>query len=379
MEFINRRKSRQIQVGRVAVGGDAPVSVQSMTNTDTRDVPSTLNQIKQLYMAGCEIVRVAVMDSEAATSLAAIVAQSPLPVIADIHFDYRLALQSIAAGVHGLRLNPGNIGQKNQVREIVSAAKEKSIPIRIGVNAGSLDKALVQKYGGITPQAMVESAFRHLRLLEECEYDQIKISLKASEVPLMIQAYRLLAGQVDYPLHLGVTEAGTVMRGAVKSAVGIGILLAEGIGDTIRVSLTGDPIMEVGVGYDILRSLGLRTRGVEMISCPTCGRCQIDLIPIAEEVEKKLAHITTPLRVAVMGCAVNGPGEAKGADLGIAGGKGFALLFRQGQVVARLEQQDIIQALVTEAEALAREREEAGILEGNQSIGPDIARNSFGG
>jgi len=329
-----------------------------MTNTDTRDVEETLAQIKRLAVAGCQVVRVAVPDFQAAQALADIVKHSPLPVIADIHFDYRLALESIKNGVHGLRINPGNIGAPWKIREVVNAAKEREIPIRIGVNAGSLEKDLLAKYGGPTAQALVESARRHVDLLEQQGYDKIKISLKSSQVPLMIEAYRLIAEQVDYPLHIGVTEAGTVRSGVIKSAIGIGTLLAEGIGDTLRVSLTGDPVAEIPVALEILRVLGLRQQGVDLVSCPTCGRTEVDLAELAQAVEEEIAKLPPlhrPLRIAVMGCAVNGPGEAREADVGIAGGKGMGLLFRKGKIIAKLREEELIPALLAEIRKIVNE------------------------
>ncbi|MBE3587088.1 MAG: flavodoxin-dependent (E)-4-hydroxy-3-methylbut-2-enyl-diphosphate synthase [Thermoanaerobacteraceae bacterium] len=349
---MQRRKTRAVFVGGVQVGGDAPVSVQSMTNTDTRDVPATVAQIKRLARAGCEIVRVAVPDARAAGALEEIKGQSPIPIIADIHFDHRLALDALAAGVDGLRINPGNIGGPDRVALVVEAARSRKVPIRIGVNAGSLEKDLLARYGGPTARAMVDSALRHIRLLEEMDYREIKVSLKASDVPLMMEAYRLLAAEVDYPFHVGVTEAGTVRSGTIKSAVGIGALLAQGIGDTIRVSLTGDPVEEVRVGYEILKALGLRRRGIELISCPTCGRTQVDLENIALMVEDRLQWVEKPLKVAVMGCAVNGPGEASHADVGIACGKGGGLLFRSGVVVRRVPEAGLVDALVREVEKM---------------------------
>jgi len=319
-----------------------------MTNTDTRDAAATIKQINELAAEGCEIVRVAVPDWEAAGALPVIVKNISIPLVADIHFDYRLALEAIKAGVDGLRINPGNIGGRNRVEAVAAAARERGIPIRIGVNAGSLEKRLLEKYGGVTPLAMVESALNHIKILEDLNFDNIKVSLKASNLRLMIEAYRLLSEKVDYPLHVGVTEAGTLCYGTVKSALGIGILLNEGIGDTIRVSLTGHPRHEVRVGYDILKALGLRRRGVEVISCPTCGRTQIDLIRIAEEVEERLRRLDKPLKVAVMGCAVNGPGEAREADVGIAGGKGEGLLFRKGRVIRKVPQDRLVDELIKE-------------------------------
>ncbi len=347
-----RRKTRPIFIGKVQVGGGAPVSVQSMTKTDTRDAVATIEQIKQLALDDCEIIRVAVPDREAAAALPAILKEASIPLVADIHFDHLLALEAIKAGVAGLRINPGNIGSRHKVEVVVKAASEKGIPLRIGVNAGSLEKELVVRYGGITAEAMAESALRHVAILEKLNFYNIKISLKSSNVPLMLDAYRLLAAQVDYPFHIGVTEAGTLRSGTVKSAVGIGILLNEGIGDTIRVSLTGNPEHEVRVGYEILKSLGLRRRGVELISCPTCGRTRIDLIRIAGEVEERLQGLDRPLKVAVMGCVVNGPGEAREADVGIAGGKGTGLIFRKGVIVRRVPEDRLVDELLKEIETL---------------------------
>lgn len=348
-----RRESRKIKIGSVEVGGAAPVSVQSMCNTDTRDVESTCVQITALAEAGCEIVRCAVPDEDAARALETICRQISIPLIADIHFNYKLALMSIDAGVDGLRLNPGNIGERWKVEEVVKACAERSVPIRIGVNAGSLEKELLEKYGRATADAMVESALGHIRILEDLNFRELKVSLKASDVRRTVEAYRLLAGQVDYPLHLGITEAGTTWSGTIKSAAGIGSLLFDGIGDTIRVSLTGDPVEEVRVGWEILKSLELRERGPVFISCPTCGRCQIDLIDVATDVERRLQNLPVPITIAVMGCVVNGPGEAKEADLGIAGGKGQGLLFRKGEVVRKVPQAELADALVAEAIKLA--------------------------
>ncbi len=348
---IQRRPTKPIWVGDVQVGSGAPVSVQSMTKTDTRDAQATIAQIQELTAAGCQIVRVAVPDDEAACQLPAIKAAISIPLIADIHFDYRLALAACEAGVDWLRLNPGNIGSAERVRAVVAQAKQARIPIRIGVNAGSLEKDLLQKYGHPGPRALVDSALRHVRLLEKEGFEQIKISLKASNVLTCIQAYRLLSQEVDYPLHLGITEAGTIFSGSIKSAVGLGVLLAEGIGDTLRVSLTAPPVEEVRVGLEILKSLHLR-QGIEFISCPTCGRCQIDLAPIARQVERALSHIKEPLRVAVMGCAVNGPGEAKLADVGIAGGKGEALLFKHGEVIGKVPEEKLAEVLIATVEEM---------------------------
>jgi (E)-4-hydroxy-3-methylbut-2-enyl-diphosphate synthase len=350
-----KKATRQIQVGNVKIGGGAPCSVQSMCNTDTRDVAATVAQIEALTAAGCEVVRCAVPDMEAAEALGKIKAASPIPVIADIHFDYRLALTVLAGGIDGLRLNPGNIGEKWKVAEVVQAARDRLVPIRIGVNAGSLEQNLLAKYGHPTAEAMVESALGHVRILEELGYEQIKISLKASDVMKTVAAYRLLSDAVDYPLHIGITEAGTIFSGTIKSSVGLGILLADGIGDTLRVSLTGDPVDEVRVGYEILKALDLRRHGINFVSCPTCGRCQINLIGVAEEVERRLRAIDAPLTVAVMGCVVNGPGEAREADVGIAGGKGEGLLFRHGEIVRKVPESEMADALVAEVEKLARQ------------------------
>lgn len=343
---------KQIKVGKVLIGGGAPVSVQSMTNTDTRDVEATLQQIEALARARCEIVRVAVPDEQAAEALRQICQHSPLPIIADIHFDYRLALKALAGGVDGLRINPGNIGSEKRVKEVVAAARERQVPIRIGVNAGSLEKDILDRYGHPSAEAMVESALRHVVLLEKLGYEEIKISLKTSQVPILLQAYRMLAQKVPYPLHIGVTEAGTLIRGMIKSSVGLGILLAERIGDTMRVSLTADPVYEVRTAWQILQSLNLRQAGPELISCPTCGRCQVDLIKLAEEVDQVLAEIERPIKVAVMGCAVNGPGEAREADIGIAGGKGAGLLFRKGQIIRKVPENQLLTALLEEIRRL---------------------------
>jgi (E)-4-hydroxy-3-methylbut-2-enyl-diphosphate synthase len=352
-----KKTTRQIQVGNVKIGGGAPCSVQSMTSTDTRDVAATLAQIGRLAESGCELVRCAVLDMDAARALGQVKQQSPIPVIADIHFDYKLALTVLEGGIDGLRLNPGNIGERWKVEEVVKAARERLVPIRIGVNAGSLEKELLQKHGHPTAAAMVESALGHVRILEEIGYDQIKISLKASDVMKTVEAYRLLSDAVDYPLHIGITEAGTVFSGTIKSSVGLGILLADGIGDTMRVSLTSDPVDEIRVGFEILKSLGLRKRGVNFVSCPTCGRCQINLIGVAEEVEKRLRGIDSPLTVAVMGCVVNGPGEAREADVGIAGGKGEGLLFRNGEIVRKVKEDEMADALVAEVNKIVRGEE----------------------
>ena len=352
-----RRKSKVINVGNVPIGGSNPVVVQSMTNTDTRDISSTVKQINSLTDSGCEVIRLAVIDNEAALAIKEIKAKITIPLVADIHFDYRLALQSIASGADGLRLNPGNIGNIDAIKKVVAGAKERSMPIRVGVNSGSLEKDILEKYGKPTAAALVESALRHVRILENLNHDIIKISIKSSDVKLMVEGYRILAKEVEYPLHLGVTEAGTVLRGTVKSAVGLGILLSEGIGDTIRVSLTGPPETEVFVGYEILSALGLRKRGMELISCPTCGRCQIDLIAMAEEVERRLAWVDKPIKVAVMGCPVNGPGEAKHCDVGIAGGNEKGLVFRKGEIVANAPQEKLVDILEEEIKKMLREED----------------------
>lgn len=347
---INRKLTRQIHIGNVAIGGGAPISVQSMTNTKTNDTKSTLDQINLLHSAGCDIVRLAVPDMESAKNLGNIIKQSPVPLVADIHFDYRLALEAINQGISALRINPGNIGGKDNVRAVVEKAKESHIPIRIGVNAGSLDKALLEKFGHVNAEALVESAMQHVEILEALDFHDIKISLKAHDVPMTIEAYELMSQRVDYPLHLGITEAGTPKSGIIKSAVGIGSLLAEGIGDTIRVSLTGDPAVEVKVANEILKSLGLREYGPTLISCPTCGRTSIDLPAIASEVENRLKNINAPIKVAVMGCVVNGPGEAKEADVGIAGGKGEGLIFRKGEIIRKVPEAILVNELFKEIE-----------------------------
>lgn len=351
-----RKQTRAIYVGNVKIGDNAPISVQSMTNTKTTDTEATVAQIKALQEAGCDIVRIAVPDMAAAKNIHNIKENSPVPLIADIHFDYRLAIEAIDQGIDGLRLNPGNIGGQDRVKAVVEKARVKNIPIRIGVNAGSLDKRLLAKYGGVTAEALVESALEHVRLLEAEDYYNIKISLKAHDVPLTLAAYRLMSEEVDYPLHLGITEAGTVNTGIIKSSVGIGALLAEGIGDTFRISLTGDPVNEVKVANEILKALNLKEYGPTLISCPTCGRCNIDLAGIAEKVEARLAAVKEPIKVAVMGCVVNGPGEAKDADIGIAGGKGEGLVFRKGEVINKVAEHELIDALFTELDNLIKEK-----------------------
>ena len=338
--------SRQIHVGKVAIGGGAPVSIQSMTNTPTHDVEATLRQIRELATAGCEIVRVAVPDERAARAIGALKAGSPVPLVADIHFDYRLALISAEQGIDKIRINPGNIGGADRVEAVAKACKERGIPIRIGVNGGSLEKELLEKYGGPTPEAMVESALGHISLLEQFGFEDICVSLKTSSVPTTMQAYQLMAQRYDYPLHLGVTEAGTPTMGILKSAAGIGGLLALGIGDTLRLTLTADPVDEVKAARQLLKAIGLRKEGPELIACPTCGRTQIDLIPMAQQVEKLLESVDKPITVAVMGCVVNGPGEARHADVGLAGGKGEGVLFKHGQIVAKVPEDQLVPELM---------------------------------
>ncbi len=354
--MFERKNTRQIHIGNVAIGGGAPISVQSMCNTKTTDTKATVAQIKALQNAGCDIVRVAVPDMEAAQNLGNIIKEINIPLVADIHFDYKLALEAIKQGISALRLNPGNIGGEEKVRAVVKAAKEAHIPIRIGVNAGSLDKKILAKYGEVTPEALVESAMQHVKILEDLDFHDLKISLKAHDVPLTLAAYRLMSKTVDYPLHLGITEAGTVNTGIIKSAVGIGALLAEGIGDTFRISLTGDPVVEVKVANEILKSLGLKEYGPTLVACPTCGRTSIDLPAIAEQVEKKLAGIKDPIDVAVMGCVVNGPGEARGADVGIAGGNGEGLIFRKGEIIRKVPEENLVEELFNEIDAILEER-----------------------
>ena len=349
---MDRKLTRKVKVGKVYVGGDAPVTIQSMTNTDTRDVEATLKQIRELYNAGCEIIRCTVPDLEAAEAIKEIVKQSPIPVVADIHFDYRLALKCVENGISAIRINPGNIGSVDRVKAVTEACKAKNIPIRIGVNSGSLEKDILERDGKPTAKGLVESALRHVKILEELDFHDIVISIKSSDVKMMIDAYRLMSEKVDYPLHLGVTESGTPFRGTIKSSIGIGTLLAEGIGDTIRVSLTSDPIEEIKVAKEMLKALGLREGGLEFVSCPTCGRTQIKLIEIANEVERRLEGINKDIKVAVMGCIVNGPGEAKEADIGIAGGKGEGIIFKKGEVIKKCKEEDLIEELMKEIELL---------------------------
>ncbi len=351
-----RRKTREIRIGNVRVGGDAPIPVQSMTCTATADVNATVAQIKALEEAGCEIVRVAVPDDEAAKAIAEIKRSISIPLVADIHFDWRLALTSLEGGVDCLRINPGNIGDIGRVREVVKAAKERSVPIRIGVNAGSLEKDILAEYGHPTPAALVQSAMRHVAILEDMDFTDIKISLKASSVPLTIKSYRLLAQKVDYPFHIGITEAGTVFAGSIKSAVGLGVLLSEGLGDTMRVSLTGDPVDEVRAGWEILKALDIRKRGATIVSCPTCGRLKFNSVKIAEEIERRLSGLTDSVKVAIMGCVVNGPGEAVDADVGIAGGDRSGMLYIKGKAVGKVKESEIVERVMEEVGRILEER-----------------------
>ena len=352
---LKRRKTRQINIGGVPVGGGAPIVVQSMSKTHTWDIPSTLEQIRKLEKAGCEIVRVAVPDHESVEALGEIKKQTSIPIIADIHFDYRLALASLNKGVDGLRINPGNIGVRDKVQKIVNAAKEREIPIRIGVNSGSIEKDVLKKYSGATSEAMVESALRHVRILEDMDFFHLKISLKASDVNRTLNAYRLLAEKVDYPFHAGITEAGSLIRGTVKSSVGLALLLNLGLADTIRVSLTAPPEEEVRIGFLILSSLGLRSSGPNIISCPICGRCDVDLFDISKRIEKDISCLKEDFDVAVMGCMVNGPGEAKEADIGLACGKGKGVVFKKGKLFRQLKEDEIVSEFVAEVKKFARE------------------------
>ncbi|MGH9470644.1 MAG: flavodoxin-dependent (E)-4-hydroxy-3-methylbut-2-enyl-diphosphate synthase [Terriglobia bacterium] len=355
--FPPRRRTRPVKVGRMTIGGDAPIVVQTMTKTDTRDIDATVAQIQELEAAGCEIVRLAVPDIEAAKALAEIRKRCPQSIlVSDIHFQYKFALMALDAGFDKLRINPGNIGDAEKVRTVVRRAQEQSVPIRIGVNAGSLERRLLEKYGFPTPEAMVESALYHVGILEDLGFTDTIISLKASNLKLCVAAYRLLARQVDYPLHVGITEAGTRFSGTVKSCAGIGMLLAEGIGDTIRVSLATDPVEEVRVAYELLKALELRSRGPMVIACPTCGRLEVDLFKIAGEIEKATAHIKMPLSLAVMGCAVNGPGEAREADLGVAAGRGNGMIYREGKAIRRVKEEEIVPALLEEIERYVAEK-----------------------
>lgn len=347
--MFERRKTKQIYIASVGVGSDNPVSVQSMTNTDTRDIQATVYQINELEEAGCELIRVAVVDKQAAESIQQIKKNISIPLIADIHFNYELALAAIKNGADALRLNPGNIGSEENIKKVVTLAKERSIPIRIGINAGSLERC----FADLPPSdAMVASAIKHIKILEHLEFNLIKVSLKSSSVPTTIEAYRKLSEMVEYPIHLGMTEAGTLRTGSIKSAIAIGTLLAQGIGDTIRVSLTENPTEEVLIAYDILKSLEIRQRGLNLISCPTCGRSEIDVIKLAKQVEERLKHIKKPVTVAVMGCAVNGPGEARHADIGIAGGKGKIVIFKKGEIINTVLEDQILEMLLNEINSL---------------------------
>ncbi len=361
--MIKRRTTRQIHVGDVAIGGGAPITVQSMTNTDTSDVQATVDQIHRLEEAGCELIRVAVPDLEAAGAIRAIRERIRIPLIADIHFDSRLAVAAVEHGAQAIRINPGNLGGPEKLRRVVDAARAHGVPIRVGVNSGSIEKDLLKEHGYPTPErpdALIESALRNVRLLEELEFFEIKISIKSSDTLTTIAGYRQLAGRTDHPLHIGVTEAGGLIAGTVKSSVALGILLFEGIGDTFRISLTRDPVEEVRVGYELLRSLRIRERGPEMISCPTCGRTRIDLFPLAEEVERHLQTMESNLKVAVMGCVVNGPGEAREADIGIAGGHGVGIIFKKGEIFRKLPEAELLPVFLEELHKMDEERKKQG-------------------
>ncbi|KPJ99814.1 MAG: 4-hydroxy-3-methylbut-2-en-1-yl diphosphate synthase [Desulfobacterales bacterium SG8_35] len=354
--MIKRRRTKQIRIGTVPVGGDAPITVQSMTNTDTRKIGETVAQIRRLEAGGCELVRVAVVDMEAAAAIRAIREQIHIPLIADIHFDHRLAVASMENGAQAIRINPGNIGGPGKLAKVVDAAKAHTVPIRVGVNSGSLEKDILKKYGHPTPAALTESALRNVELLENQGFYEIKISIKSSDPLTTVEAYRQLASRCDYPLHLGVTEAGGLIAGTVKSSVALGILLYEGIGDTFRISLTRDPVEEVRVGYEILRALNIRHRGPELISCPTCGRCQVNLFNLADEVEHHIQTMESPLKIAVMGCVVNGPGEAKEADIGVAGGKGVGIIFKKGKLYKKVAEKELLEVFLKELDAMAEEK-----------------------
>lgn len=341
-----RKKTREIQIGNVKIGGNNKIAIQSMCNTDTRDYKATINQIKLLEDAGCEIVRIAIPDMEACSAIKEIKKGINIPLVADIHFDYQLALKSIDNGIDKIRLNPGNIGDENRIKEVILKAKTRNIPIRIGVNSGSLEKNILEKYKGVTPEGLIESATRHIKLIEKYDYNNIVVSIKASNVPFSIETYSKLSEATNYPLHLGITEAGTLYSGTIKSSIGIGTILSMGIGDTIRVSLTSNPVDEIYVAKEILKSLKLRKFGIEFISCPTCGRTEVDLIPIANEIEKRCKDINKNIKVAVMGCAVNGPGEAREADIGIACGKGLGLIFKKGKIIKKVKEDEIIEEFI---------------------------------
>ncbi len=347
-----RKQTRRIYIGGVPIGGGAPIVVQSMTNTDTRDVEATVAQVRRLVAAGCEIIRVAVLDMAAAAAIKEIVPRITIPLIADIHFDWRLAVASMASGAHAIRINPGNLGGAEKLAKVVVAAKEYDVAIRVGVNSGSVEKDILARYGGPTPEALVESALRNVALLEALDFTNIKISIKSSDAMQTVEGYRELAKQCEYPLHLGVTEAGGLIAGTVKSSVALGLLLADGIGDTFRISLTRDPVEEIRVGYELLRALHIRQRGPELISCPTCGRCQINLFDVAERVEKYIQNIETNVKIAVMGCVVNGPGEAKEADLGLAGGNGFGIIFKKGKMYKKVPEDQLFDVFIEELQKL---------------------------
>ncbi|MDR1774777.1 MAG: flavodoxin-dependent (E)-4-hydroxy-3-methylbut-2-enyl-diphosphate synthase [Clostridioides sp.] len=348
----NRRKTREVAIGDKKIGNFNPILVQSMTNTDTRDAKATISQIKGLEEVGCDIIRVAVPDMQAAENLGEIKKNIKIPLIADIHFDYRLAIESIKQGVDGIRINPGNIGDIDRVRQIVEGCKERNLKIRIGVNGGSLEKNILLKYGSATAEALVESAMEHIKILEDLDFYNTVVSLKSSDLFKTVEAYRLISQKVDYPLHIGITESGGVRKGTIKSSIGVGSLLLDGIGDTLRISLTGDPREEVKVGKEILRSLGILNDKIKIISCPTCGRCNIDLIRIATEVEKRIENINSNIVVAIMGCAVNGPGEAREADIGIAGGKGNGLLFKKGEIIRKIDDENLVEELIDEIQKM---------------------------
>jgi len=354
--MIKRRKTKQITVGNMPIGGDAPISVQSMTNTDTRQVEETVAQIKRLEAVGCELIRVAIVDMEAARAIQSIRDQINIPLIADIHFDHRLAIASMEHGAQAIRINPGNIGGPKKLAKVVDAAKNHVVPIRIGVNSGSLEKDILKKYGHPTPEALAESAMRNVELLENQGFNEIKISIKSSDPLITVESYRLLANRCSYPFHLGVTEAGGLIAGTVKSSVALGILLYEGIGDTFRISLTRDPVEEIRVGYEILRALNIRHRGPELISCPTCGRCQVNLFNLADEVEHHIQTMEKPLKIAVMGCVVNGPGEAKEADIGVAGGKGVGIIFKKGKLYKKVAENELLEVFLKELDRMAEEK-----------------------
>lgn len=352
---MDRKQTKPVFFGPLQVGGGAPVCVQSMTCTDTRDVKATVAQIRRLEKAGCELIRLAVPDQEAARAIGAIKKKITIPLIADIHFNHRLALTAMDSGAQGIRINPGNMG-RDKIRTLVKAAKQNGVVIRIGINSGSVEKDILEKQGGPTAEALVESALRNIALVEDMGFDAIKLSLKSSDVAVMIEAYRAISAKTAYPLHLGVTEAGTLVNAAVKSAIGIGVLLYEGIGDTIRVSVTGDPVSEVRLAYGILRALNIRKVGPDIIACPTCGRCEIDLFKLARQVERRLAGVRSYLKIALMGCVVNGPGEAAEADIGIAGGRGFGMLFKKGQVIKKIKEEDFVEVLIGEIESMIPEK-----------------------